>query len=241
MKRYHLFIVALFLASFGVGLFLYKALVMGFPLAPRAISDIWNIECRIAFIARNAPVKVSLFVPRTSSRFAIMNENFISQGYGIGTAIKDGNRQAVWSIRKAQGQQTLYYRAVVRRIDAETPSVTVAPSEGEKPTFEGAYLAAAEALIADIHAQSADVDTFVKELIKRLNSPQPDNNTALLLGEQTAISKKVKIAVQILGHAGIAARAIQGMRLEWENREAPLIQWFQVYEEKLCRPYDQII
>ncbi|UCE33699.1 MAG: UUP1 family membrane protein, partial [Deltaproteobacteria bacterium] len=157
-----------------------------------------------------------------------------------GTAIKDGNRQAVWSIRKAQGQQTLYYRAVVRRIDAEALPVAVTTPEGEKPTFEGAYLAAAESLIADIHAQSADVDTFVKELIKRLNGPQPDNNTALLVGKQAAVSKKVKIAVQILGHAGIAARAIQGMRLEWENREAPLIQWFQVYEEKRWRPYDPI-
>jgi len=240
MKRYHLFIVALFLASFGVGLFLYKALVMGFPLAPRAISDIWNIECRIAFIARNAPVKVSLFVPRATSRFAIMNENFISQGYGIGTAIKDGNRQAVWSIRKAQGQQTLYYRAVVRRIDTKAPPVTVTPSEGEKPTFQGAYLAAAESLIADIHAQSADVDTFVKELMKRVNSGQPDNNTALLVGKQGPVSKKVKIAVQILDHAGIPARAIQGVQLEWENREAPLIQWLQVYEEKQWRPYDPI-
>ena len=238
MKRYHLFIGALFLASLGMGLFLYKALVMGFPLAPRAISDIWNIECRIAFIARNPPVKVSLFVPRSTSRFAIMNENFISQGYGIGTAIKDGNRQAVWSIRKAQGQQTLYYRAVVRRIDAEAPTAT--PSEGEKPRFQGAYLAAAESLIADIHEQSADVDTFVKELTNRLNSPQPDNNAALLLGKQAAVSKKVKVAVQILRHAGIPARAIQGVELEWENREAPLIHWLQVYEEKQWRPYDPI-
>ena len=238
MKRYHLFIGALFLASLGMGLFLYKALVMGFPLAPRAISDIWNIECRIAFIARNPPVKVSLFVPRSTSRFAIMNENFISQGYGIGTAIKDGNRQAVWSIRKAQGQQTLYYRAVVRRIDAEAPTAT--PSEGEKPRFQGAYLAAAESLIADIHEQSADVDTFVKELTNRLNSPQPDNNAALLLGKQAAVSKKVKVAVQVLGHAGIPARVIQGVELEWENREVPLIHWLQVYEEKQWRPYDPI-
>jgi len=118
--------------------------------------------------------------------------------------------------------------------------VTVTPLEGEESRFEGAYLAAAESLIADIHAQSADVDTFVKELIKRLNSPQPDNNTALLLGKQAPVSKKVKIAVQILGHAGIPARVIQGMRLEWENREAPLIQWLQVYEAKQWRPYDPI-
>jgi len=141
---------------------------------------------------------------------------------------------------RARGQQTLYYRAAVRRIDTEGPRVTLTPPEGEKPRFEGAYLAAAESLIANIHAQSADVDTFVKELIKRLNSPQPDHNTALLLGKQTAVSKKVKIAVRVLGHAGIPARAIQGVRLEWENREAPLIHWLEVYENKQWRPYDPI-
>jgi hypothetical protein len=240
MSRSHLYVLVLTLASIGLGLFLYKALILGFPLAPRTISDIWNIECRIAFIARNAPVKVSLFIPRNTSRFAIMNENFISRSYGISAASKDGNRQAVWSIRRARGQQTLYYRAVVRRIDTEAPRVTLTPPEGEKPRFEGAYLAAAESLIANIHAQSADVDSFVKELIKSLNSPQPDNNTALLLGKQTAVSKKVKIAVQILGHAGIPARVIQGVRLEWENREAPLIHWLQVYDKKQWRPYDPI-
>ena len=97
--------LVLTLAIIGLGLFLYKALILGFPLAPRTISDIWNIECRIAFIARNAPVKVSLFIPRNTSRFAILNENFISQGYGISTASKDGKRQAIWSIRRARGQQ----------------------------------------------------------------------------------------------------------------------------------------
>jgi hypothetical protein len=240
MSRTHLYVLVFTLAIIGLGLFLYKVLILGFPLAPRTISDIWNIECRIAFTARNAPVKVSLFIPRNTSRFAILNENFISQGYGISTASKDSKRQAIWSIRRTRGQQILYYRAVVRRIDSKELRTVLKPPETESPRFEGPYLAAAESLIAEARAQSADADTFVKQLMKRLNSPQPDHNTALLLGNQTTVANKVKIAVLVLGHAGIPARAIQGVRLEWENREAPLIHWLEVYENKEWRPYNPI-
>jgi hypothetical protein len=240
MSRRHLCVVVLSLAGAGLGLFLYKALVLGFPLAPRAISDIWNVEGHITFIARNTPVKVSLFVPRSTQRFAIVNENFISQGYGISTATEDGNRRAVWSIRKAKGQQTLYYRAVVRHIGTQGPPIPLKPPKTESPGLEGPYLTAAESLIADIRAQSADVDTLAKELIKRLNKSQPDDNTALLLGEQTAVSNRVKVAVRILGQAGISARVVRGIRLEQGNRNAPLLYWLEVYDKKQWLSYDPV-
>lgn len=240
MSRRHLYVLVLSLACTGLGLFLYKALVLGFPLAPHTISDIWNVEGRITFIARNTPVKVSLFIPRITRRLAIVNENFISQGYGISTATEDGNRRAVWSIRKAKGQQTLYYRAVVRHIGTKEPPTPLKAPKTESPGLEGPYLTAAESLIAEIRAQSADVDTLVKELIKRLNKRQPDDNTALLIGEQTAVSNKVKIAVRILAQAGISARVVRGIRLEQDNRNAPLLYWLEVYDEKQWRFYDPV-
>jgi hypothetical protein len=82
------------------------------------------------------------------------------------------------------------------------------------------------------------VDTFVKELIKQLNKPQLDENIALLLGKQSSVSRKVKIAVRVLGQAGIPARAIHGVRLEEENHNAPLLHWLEVYDTKQWRPYD---
>jgi len=233
MSRHHLYLLALSLALTGMALFLYKALVLGFPLTPHRISDIWNLEARIAFVARNEPAKVSLFIPRPTRHFAIVNENFISQGYGITTGTEDGDRQAVWSKRKAKGQQTIYYRAVVRHVGTKKPGPVSRPPEIEYPRFEGPYLVAAQSLISDIRAQSADVETLVRELIKRLNRPQPDDNTALLLGKGASVSKKVKIAVRVLAEAGIPARVIHGVRLEEENQNAPLLHWLEVYDNCL--------
>ncbi len=240
MSRLYLYSLALGLTFAGLGLFFYKAFIMGFPLTPRRTSDIWNVEGRVEFVALNAPVKVSLFIPRTTRRFVIVNENFISQGYGITTTSQGGNRQAVWSVRKAQGQQTLYYQAVVRQVTTEGPPTVLRPPKIEDPGFEGPYLAAAQSLIADIRAQSADVDTMVKELIKQLNRPQPDDNAALLLGKIPSLSKKVKTAARVLAKAGISARTIHGVRLEEENRDAPLLHWLQVYEEEQWRSYDPV-
>lgn len=238
MSRRHLYFLALGLTIIGLGLFLYKALVLGFPLTPHRISEIWNLEARIVFAAHNKPVKVSLLIPRPIQGLAIVNENFISQGYGITTTTEEGNLQAVWSKRKIKGQQTLYYRAVVRRISAKKPGSLLRPPKIENPNFQGPYLAASQSLVDEIHARSSDVDTFVKELIKQLNKPQLDENIALLLGKQSSVSRKVKIAVRVLGQAGIPARAIHGVRLEEENHNAPLLHWLEVYDTKQWRPYD---
>jgi hypothetical protein len=240
MSRRHLYFLALGLTIIGLGLFLYKALVLGFPITPHRISEIWNLEARITFVARNEPAKVSLFIPHPTRHFAIVNENFISQGYGITTGTEDGDRQAVWSKRKAKGQQTIYYRAVVRHVGTKEPGPVSRPPEIEDPRFKGPYLVAAQSLISDIRAQSADVKTLVRELIKRLNRSQPDDNTALLLGKRASVLKKVKIAVRVLAEAGIPAWVIHGVRLEEENHNAPLLHWLEVYDKKRWLSYDLV-
>jgi hypothetical protein len=198
------------------------------------------VEARIAFVARNEPVKVSLFIPRSTRRFAIVNENFISQGYGINTASEDGSRQAVWSIRKAKGRQTLYYQVVVRRAEAREPPSPSKRPEIESSRFEGPFLAAAKSLIADIRARSADLDTMVRELVKHLNKPQPDDNVALLLGKGPSVSRRAEIAVQVLGQAGIPGRVVHGIRLQEHQREAPLVHFLEVYDKDRWRSYNPI-
>jgi len=240
MSRVHLYVLACGLIFIGLGLFFYKALVLGFPLSPQKVSEVWNVEAHISFFAQNKPAKVSLFIPRTARRFAIVNENFISQGFGITTATEGGNRRAEWAIRKAKGKQILYYRAEIRRIETNEAGVAVKPPEIEDPKFEGPYLAAAESLVTDIRARSADADTLVKELLKRLTTTQLDENIALLLGKQTSISNKVRLAVRVLAQAGLPARAVHGIRLEDENKNAPLLHWIQIYDEKQWRAYHPI-
>lgn len=55
--------LATVLTVLGLGLFLYKALALGFPVFPGEKSDLWDVEARVKFSARGSSVKVSLFIP----------------------------------------------------------------------------------------------------------------------------------------------------------------------------------
>ena len=166
MNRTHLYVLAFILAAVGLGLFLYKVLALNFPLSPGAESYTWNVEAKVTFTAGNEPVKLTLFTPRTTRRYAVTNEAFVSRGYGLVTAVEDTNRQATWSIRQASGLQTLYYRAEVVRVNTREPINPIQPPTIDNPGFDGAELTAAHALVNRIRQRSADNETMAAELLK---------------------------------------------------------------------------
>lgn len=240
MNRLHLFFVALFLTIIGFGLFLYKFLMLDFPLVPDENAYTWNIEAHIGFNAGLKPIKVSLFLPQNTNNFTIVNENFISRGYGINTMTKDFNRIASWSIRRTTGPQDLYYSAMVRRVNKKKKYVSMIPPEIQNPNFEGAYLEAAESLIAEIRAKSADTGSFVAELLKRITDPQPDYNVSLLLGKQASKPKMIDLAVRLFSKAGIPTRSVHGIHLREHARNIPLAHWLEVYDNNEWQFYDPV-
>lgn len=238
MKDLHLRILALSLTACGLAIFLYKAFFLGFPLVPQTKSFLWDLEAKVEFLAHRDPVKVSLFVPGQSRHFAIVRENFISRGFGIRTLSKGDNRRAVWSIRRAQGEQVLYYRALVRQIEERAIRLKAPPPKAEEADFTGAYLEAAEALLSDIRERSADLDSLVAELAKRLNNKDPGDIVGLLLGEDVSLPEKAGLAVRLLVHAGFPARMVHGISLNDPQRDVPLVQWIEVLDGKAWRPFN---
>jgi hypothetical protein len=238
MNKRHLYLLTGSLVAIGLIIFLYRLLVLDFPLVPEAKSYIWNIEAHLTFEAGGKPVKVSMFIPRNSRRFTIVDENFVSKGYGVNVATEDGRRRVHWSIRKTPGSQSLYYRATVVQIDRERQVSKPVKSEQAKTNFEGAYLEASKALITEVREKSADTNSLVIGLFKRLNAPEPGNSATLLLGKKPTVQKKVDLGVQLLTLAGIHARAVHGIRLEEQRREAPLIHWLEVYENDSWISYE---
>ena len=226
------------LTVIGLGLFFYKAVILNFPLVPETKSYIWDIEARITFMAKNKPVKVSLFIPDKPRNFAILNENFISKGYGLLTEREGNNRKVTWSIRKDKGDQSLYYRASIRRIDRKDKKAQTVPPEIESPEFQGAALAAAQTIISELREKSADVDTLVSQLLKRLNKSKPDDDVSTLLGKQASPLKKMDLAVKLLAYAGIPARTVHGIRIEDMRRDSPVLHWLEVYDEKEWKSFD---
>jgi hypothetical protein len=232
--------MTLTLTFIGSIVFLYKALVLDFPLVSDVRSDVWDVEAHLTFVSDNKPVKVSMNLPRNSRRFAIVNENFISRGYGINVVAEDGKRKIDWSIRKARGTQNLYYRASVRRMDRDVPPQKPKGSGPKKPDLKGAYREASEALVSEALEKSADIDGIVIELLHRLNNPRPADNAALLLGKKASVQKKVDISVQLLALAGIHARSVHGIRLEDQRRNSTIIHWLEIYDQKQWVSYDPV-
>ena len=237
MKRLHLSILVIVLCLSGLGLFLYKIFALGFPLLPHTQTGVWNIEARVGFSA-NGPVRVGLFIPQKSDRFVIMNENFISRGYGVSALTAGVNRQARWSIREARGQQTLYYQTVVRQL-AKAPSQKTEPApELVYHDFEGAFREAAEALVSEIREKSADTETFVSELMLRLTQPATIKKLLYLSSTTLSDEDTFNLAVRLLSVAEIAARAVHGIRLEDQRREVPITHWLEFYDQDKWRTFD---
>ena len=129
MNRAHLFALTALLTSVGLGVFAYKAWVLGFPLVPEAEARVWTVQARFSIQAGRQPVKAVLQVPNGAPGYSILDENFVSRGYGLtlGEPETGGGREARWAIRQASGRQTLYYRAVVYADSGRNLTDTPAP------------------------------------------------------------------------------------------------------------------
>lgn len=107
--------------------------------------------------------------------------------------IVDANRRAVWAVRRASGPQGLYSRAVVQALepDDQEPS-TPGPKIDTTPPLQGSHLAAAESLLGEVREQSADLDTLIAQLVKRLAHREPDSNVALVVGYHPTPSRSAR-------------------------------------------------
>ena len=225
----------------GLGLFAYKVMVLKFPLIADTSTLIWNLEVHATFNAGQDPIKVGIYIPRNTPEYAILDENFISQGYGLATTTPDeGNRRAIWSIRKANGKQSLYYRAVIRRMPTDHIPGEPKTSPLTKPTLESPLLEAAQALAQDIISKSADTETFVQALIKRIHDPSPNETISVLTGNNPSLETKLNTVVEVLKASGLPARVLHGIRIPTEPRTVQWETWFQVYDKKSWRSFDPL-
>jgi hypothetical protein len=240
VNKKHIYLLALTLTVLGLSVFLYKVLVLHFPLQPEAESFLWNVEAKITFEAGNEPVKAILFVPPSSRRYAITNDAFISRGYGLITTTEDGSRLAVWSRREAKGLQALYYRGEARRVETREPPLTTPPPRVLPPGFAGADLTAAEALVERIKRRSADTESMVGELINTINHPQGRPNVSMLLGQQPSEADKMSMAARVLALAGVAARTVHGVALKDQKDKVQVVHWLEVFMNKKWQPFNPV-
>ena len=101
---------------------------------------------------------------------------------------------------------------------------------------------APDSLIRDIKSKSADTRSFVAELLKRLNSANPDDNVKLLLGQKNTPRTRVELASHLLNQAMINARVVHGIYLNEEklefSKKVNLLHWLEVYDNRTWQTFD---
>jgi hypothetical protein len=229
LKQLHLYVLAGVLTLIGLGLFVYKAFGLGFPLAPRTEVEVWTLQVRLTIDGGTGPIKATLQIPQDPPRFTILDENFVSRGYGLTTQEGEHSREAQWAIREARGRQSLYYRARVTS-DGKHSRRRQPPPLPEIPTLEEPFRTAMSTLVVEVQSQSADAATFAGELLRRLNDPSPDENVELFLSEGRSPGRRASVATVLLAGARIPARVAYGLELEDRQRYAVFTPWLEVHD-----------
>jgi hypothetical protein len=228
--RYKVFAIAFILATIGCAQFVYKWRVLGFPLEPDTKTRVWTVEVRLGFEPGPGSVKASLFIPGLTPGFAILDENFVSRGFGFTTRYVSGGRQVQWARRRARGPQTLYYRAVVYNDPARQESDTTPPFP-PKPQLGEPFNTAMQELVEEVGSKSADPASFTSELLQRLARPDVDQNVDLLLGPAPSGVDRSNTAISLLAAAQIPARLIHGIHLPADQqRRVDLVPWLEVHD-----------
>jgi hypothetical protein len=218
----------------GLALSIMRHTGYGVPWTPGETRQIWDIEARIEFTAQDDPVRVSLASPSTQSGFTLLGESTSSPGYGVSYVDTNAGHRTEWSIRRADGQQILYYKAQLLVDDYATqPATTAEPQTPEKPIFTGPRYTAAEALLQQATERSADNITLTRELLKQLND-RDNQNAALLLNDKS----KVRAAADLLSYAGVINRYAGVLQLEDGRRRQQLTRMLQVWDGDAWQLFD---
>jgi hypothetical protein len=207
---------------------------------PEERTDVWRVEVQLQFEAEGGPAKAEMYVPGRTGEYTVVDQSFVSPGYGITTERQPGQgMRAVYSIREAKGMQTLYYRAVVQRgrgpATAERdPQPPVTPPDYKDRDAERT---AAQSIVAAALKQSADPATLVAVLAKRLKDAKPGDEASFLLGREPSGLRFAGTVVDLLQLAGIPARMINGLVLLPERRDAHFQRWLEYYVDGRWHPY----
>lgn len=228
-ERAGFYSIVTLLIVIGVALSWTRSNELDIPLFPGTQLPVWLIEARVDFVADGDAVLASLSVPDNAPGFRLLAEQSASPGFGFSMLDGQDVRRGEWSVRKASGSQTLYYKSQFIPVDHEE---TDPQSERSPPTpqqvlwQEPESTAAAELLASATRRSSTDL-SLARELLKQIKFPGSDQNTNLLLSDM----ETSQLLVRLLNQAGIPAREAMGLRLEDARRNQSLKPLVDVFAE----------
>ena len=229
----------------GLGLAAYKTFVLGVPFFASESRSEWLIEAKVGFEASGRPVKVILAVPKVAFSGGASQEAG-SLGYGFHLEpVDDGEMHAVWTARKREGPQALYFRLRVRNTHRVAGGWSTTGGElpvVEAPGLPKSLLGPAQAMVARARESSADNDSLFIQLFQQLKDDRTSQNLVLLrrhYEEEGGEAADVLLGIDLLRLAGVPARPAFGVRLDEElGAQDPvrLVEYFNGYFWKVRDP-----
>ena len=221
-KPFYLLVGLLFIA--GISLTLHRHYTFDIPWLPGETRQTWSIEAKVEFDATGREVTASLAIPSTQPGFTQLNQQTASPGYGLSFSERNnGGQRAEWSIRRAFGEQALYYK-----VDMLLDPYAVPPQPSQPPSLKvniekEPYATAAKQLLDRAQERSSNPYTLARELIQEFKN---QSQNAELLAQ---LKPQIDWVVQLLQQSGIPARQVHALYLEDGRRRQELVDYLQVF------------
>ena len=118
MSKRHLYLLAFSIIAVAFAAMYYKWSVLKFPLPARCEgAGVDRAGARGISSPRTGANTVTLQLPARRPGFTVLDERFVARNYSKLEESGDGGREVQWAIRRALGEQDLYYRATIVRAD----------------------------------------------------------------------------------------------------------------------------
>ena len=232
MKKTQLYLLALALAALALSAIVYKWQVLQFPLQAESNVEVWTLQARIGYVPEQGANRVSLLVPGDTPGWSVLDERFVARRHSRLEESGPEGREIEWSTRRATGEQALYYRAtVVRATPAADPLLLLPDRPALIPHLEEPYGTAARAILDEVSEETADVETFSRELVRRFHAEQPGEDVRLLSDMYEDEHGKVAFIAGLLAIRNINARPVHGLQLDPEAGAGELRPWLAVQDQ----------
>lgn len=237
MTNRYVLVLAAILTLIGLATFIYKWQVLGFPLGDEQTTPTWTVETTIRFESGPGSIRVGLQIPTLTPGFTTLDEYSVPRDYAFAIQYVGADREAQWTVRRADGTQTLYYRIVVYE-DPDSDQTDLTPPLPIPPVIDEPLRTAVDVIIADVREHSAEEASFTSVLLRMMNDPSPNPNLDLLLADVDTPAEFVEQAILVLSSERIPARMVHGVPLQDQESRVQPVPWLEIHDGETWRYFN---
>jgi len=242
------------LIAAGVALFLYKILVLGYPLSTAEEAGTWRVDFVVTVTGAGSRTVVDVALPRTSGYQRLLTEEVKSEQMRFSIGESDGDRRGRWSGR-LDGSSSLTYEVTFDALPYGRPIPASDPG-GKYPSTAAEALAASPAIqlndpaVTELSREllldgkdkavlAQQVYAFVAHEIGALRSSAPmDAVTVIREGRGNDLGR-ARLFCALARANGLPCRVIAGLTLAL-GREDQFRYWNEAYLGGNWVPYDTV-